>query len=234
MCIMCISMHLLARMKVMLDFVCIGFVKIKIYKMSPSGFVYASSRFKRWCLILCGHFKSDSYVVMSELLQRYIRISFLNTLLSSALRINTVWVRYMVTLLVQNNIQKTHWKQRYRWKRYRSVTRRNVRHFPPAGGRMTPTSVCLWRYREYGDVNKHWRQRRVEPSQEMDVKKMINDYVSSDLISLIFANMYGAASSIQNCVSPLRPVNLRKIWQIWELIATFCFFSYLQYLGRPV
>ena len=43
---------------------------------------------------------------MSELLQRYIRISFLNTLLSSAFRINTVWVQYMVTLLEQNNIQK--------------------------------------------------------------------------------------------------------------------------------
>ena len=31
-----------------------------------------------------------------------------------------------------------------------------------------------------------------------------------------------------------RPVNLRKNWQIWELIATFCFFSSLQYLGCPV
>ena len=31
-----------------------------------------------------------------------------------------------------------------------------------------------------------------------------------------------------------RPVNLRKNRQIWEIIATFCFFSYLQYLGCPV
>ena len=42
----------------------------------------------------------------------------------------------MVTLFVQNNIQEknrtqnTQWKQIYRWKWYRSMTRRNVRHFP--------------------------------------------------------------------------------------------------------
>ena len=121
------------------------------------------------------------------------------------------WIQFwydMVTLFVQNNIQKTRtqnmqWKQRYRWKRYRSVTRRNVRHFPPASGRMTPTSVCLWRHREHGDGNKRWRQRRFEPSQEMDVKKMINGNLSSEFISLLFASVYGAANSIQNCVSPL-------------------------------
>ena len=84
----------------------------------------------------------------------------------------------MVTLFVQNNIQKTRtqnmqWKQRYRWKRYRSVTRRNVRHFPPASGRMTPANVGLWRHREHGDSNKRWRQRRFDPSQEIGVKKMI-------------------------------------------------------------
>ena len=57
----------------------------------------------------------------------------------------------MVTLFVQNNIQKTRtqntqWKQRYRWKRYRSMTWRNGRHFPPASVRMTPINTCLWRY----------------------------------------------------------------------------------------
>ena len=31
-----------------------------------------------------------------------------------------------------------------------------------------------------------------------------------------------------------RPVNLGKNWPIGELIATFCFFLYLQYLGCPV
>ena len=58
----------------------------------------------------------------------------------------------MVTLFVQNNIQKKNElkiqrKQRYRWKRYRSMTRRNFRHFPPATGRMTPNSFCLWRHK---------------------------------------------------------------------------------------
>ena len=64
------------------------------------------------------------------------------------------------------------WKKRSRLKRYCSVTRRKLRHFPPASGRMTPTSVCLWRHREHGDDNKRWRQRRFESSQEMGVKKM--------------------------------------------------------------
>ena len=68
---------------------------------------------------------------------------------------------------------------------------------------MTPTSVCLWRHREHGDGNKRWRQRRFEPSQEMGVKKMINGNLSSEFISLLFASVHGAASSIQNCVSPL-------------------------------
>ena len=58
------------------------------------------------------------------------------------------------------------WKQRYRWKRYRSKTWWNVQHFPPASGRMTQNSVCLWRHRERRDSNKLWRQRRFEPSQE--------------------------------------------------------------------
>ena len=93
----------------------------------------------------------------------------------------------MVPLFVQNNIQKTRtqnsqWKQRYRWKRYRLMTRRNVRHFPPASGRMTPINVCLWRHREHSDSNKRWRQRRFEPSQETGVKKMINGNVSSEFM----------------------------------------------------
>ena len=84
----------------------------------------------------------------------------------------------MVTLLAQNNIQKTRtqntqWKQRYQWKRYRSMTRRYVRHFPPASGRMTPINVCLWRHREHGNSNKRWRQRRFEPSQETGVKAIL-------------------------------------------------------------
>ena len=83
------------------------------------------------------------------------------------------------------------------------MTQRNVRHFPPASGRMTPINVCLWRHREHGDSNKRWRQRRFEPSQETGVKKMINGNVSSEFISLWFASVHGAANSIQNCVSPL-------------------------------
>ena len=39
-------------------------------------------------------------------------------------------------------------------------------------------------------------------SQETSVKKMINGNVSLELNSLWFAGVYGAASSIQNCVSP--------------------------------
>ena len=69
------------------------------------------------------------------------------------------------------------WKQIYRCKQNRSMTRWNVRHFPPASGRMTPNSACFWRHREHGDSNKRWRQRRCEPSQEMGVKKMINSNV---------------------------------------------------------
>ena len=121
----------------------------------------------------------------------------------------------MVNLVVQNNIQKsrtqnTQWKQRYRWKRYRSQTRQNVRYFPPASGRMTPINVCLWRHREYGDSNKRWHQRRFEPSHETGVKKMINGNVSSEFISLWFASVHVAASSIQNCVSPLL-LRLQKV-----------------------
>ena len=100
----------------------------------------------------------------------------------------------MVTLLVQNNIQKTRmqntqWMQRYRWKRYCAMTRRNIWHFPPASGRMTPNSICLWRHRDHGDSNKLWLQRRFQPSQEMGVKKMINCNVSLELISLWFSSV---------------------------------------------
>ena len=114
----------------------------------------------------------------------------------------------MVTLFVQKNIQKNERKirsesKRYRWKWFRSMTRRNVRHFPPDSGRMTPNSVCLWHHREHGDSNKRWRKRRFEPSQETGVKKMIHGNVSSEFISLWFASVYGTAGSIQSCVSPL-------------------------------
>ena len=113
------------------------------------------------------------------------------------------------------NIQKTRtqnsqWKQRYRWKRYRSMTRRNVRHFPPASGRMTPINVYLWHHREHGNSNKSWRQRRFGPSQETGVKKIINGNVSSEFISLWFASVHGAASSIQKFVSPL-VLRLQKV-----------------------
>ena len=114
------------------------------------------------------------------------------------------------TIYKKTRTQNTQWKQRYRWKRYRSMTRRNVRHFPPASGRMTPINVCLWSHREHGDSNKRWRQRRFEPSQETGVKKMINGNVSSEFISLWFASVHGAASSIQNCVSPLL-LRLQKV-----------------------
>ena len=85
----------------------------------------------------------------------WIRLKFLwQTHKGMRLEVLLEWIQFyydMVTLFVQNNIQKartqnTQWNQRYRWKRYRSVIRRNARHFPPASGRMTPTSVCLWRF----------------------------------------------------------------------------------------
>ena len=37
----------------------------------------------------------------------------------------------------------------------------------------------------------------------MGIKKMINGNVSSELILLLFASVYEASSSIQNCISPL-------------------------------
>ena len=134
------------------------------------------------------------------------------------LKVLLEWIQFkydMFTLFVQNNKQKTRmqnmqWKQRYRWKQNRSMTPRNVWHFPPVSGRMTPNSVCLWRHREHGDSNKRWRQRRYELSQETGVKKMINGNVSSEFISLWFASVHGAASYIQNCVSPLL-LRLQKV-----------------------
>ena len=132
----------------------------------------------------------------------------------SAIRINTVLVRYAHPVRTKQNTKnpnaKHAVKQRYRWKRYRSMTQQNVRHFRAAGGRMTPKSVCLWRHREHGDSNKRWHQRRFEPSQETGIKKMISGSVLSELISLWFASVYWAASSIQNSVSPL-VLRLQKV-----------------------
>ena len=93
--------------------------------------------------------------------------------------------------------------------------------FPPASGRMTPINVYLWRNKEHGDSNKCWRQRRFESSQETDVKKMITVNVSSEFISLWYANVHGAASSIQNCFSPLvlrlQKVQERKLCKTYSL-----------------
>ena len=101
------------------------------------------------------------------------------------------------------------------------ITRRNFRHFPPVSGRMTPNRICLWRHRGHGDSNKRWRQRQIEPSQETGVKKMINGNVSSAYISLWFASVHGAASSIQNCVSPLvlrlQIVQERQLFKTYNL-----------------
>ena len=95
-------------------------------------------------------------------------------------------------------------------KHYRSKTRRNVQHFPPASDRMTSISVYLWRHREHGDSNKRWHQRRFEPSQETGIKKMINGNVSLEFISLWFVSVQRAASFIQHCVSPL-VLRLQKV-----------------------
>ena len=62
--------------------------------------------------------------------------------------------------------------------------------------------------------NKRYRQRWFEPSQEWFLKKMINDNVSSDLILLWFASVYGAASYIPNCVSHL-VLRLQKVLERW-------------------
>ena len=99
------------------------------------------------------HVKYETLPLMVQKL--WIRLKFLwQTHKGMRLEVLLEWIQFyydMVTLFVQNNIQKartqnTQWNQRYRWKRYRSVIRRNARHFPPASGRMTPTSVCLWRF----------------------------------------------------------------------------------------
>ena len=99
-------------------------------------------------------------------------------------RFSTIWSPYSYkTIYKKTWTQNTQWKQRYRWKRYCSITRRNVRQFPPANGRMTPNSVCLWRHRKHGDSNERWPLRRFEPLQETGVKKMRNGNVQSKLIS---------------------------------------------------
>ena len=80
-------------------------------------------------------------------------------------------------------------------------------------------SACIrrqaaeWRRLRFYDVirnmassNNRWRQRRLESSQE----NMINGKMSSELILLWFASVYGAASSIQHCVLPL-VLRLRKV-----------------------
>ena len=163
----------------------------KLYKLLPADR-------KTWFLHLCWQWLHRAFEIDLKVLLEWIQL----------------WYD-KVTLFVQNNIQKTRtqntqWKQRYWWKLYRSVAWRNLQHFPPASGRMTPTSVCLWRHRELGNGNKRRRQRRFEPSQEMGVKKMINGNLSSEFISLLFVSLYRAASSIQNCVSPL-VLHLQKV-----------------------
>ena len=47
-------------------------------------------------------------------------------------------------------------------------------------------------------------------SQKTVVKKVINGNVSSEFIALQFASVYGAASSIQNCVSLALALHLQK------------------------
>ena len=60
-------------------------------------------------------------------------------------------------------------------------------------------------------TNKRRRQRRFEPSQEKDVlKKVKHGNMSSELILLWYASVHGAASSIQNCVSP-QALRLQKV-----------------------
>ena len=141
----------------------------------------------------------------------------------SAFRMNTVLVLYGNSVhtkrYTNKRKQNMQWKQWYRWKQNRSMTRRNVRHFPPVSGRMTPNSVCLWRHRGHGDSKNRCRQRQFDPSQKTGVKKMINGNVSSEFISLWFASVDGAASSIQNCVSRL-VLRLQKV-QEGELCKTF-------------
>ena len=109
----------------------------------------------------------------------------------------------MVTLFVKNNIQKQP-SAKYAVKAEMSMKTKSFndsakRQAFSAGKR--PNSVCLWRHSGHGGSNKRWRPRRFEPSQETGVKKMINGNVSSKFISLWFASMQGAASSIQNCAS---------------------------------
>ena len=73
--------------------------------------------------------------------------------------------------------------------------------------RRIPSYDVIW---NMAGSNKRWRQRRFEPSQEKDVlKKIINGNVSSELILLWLASVYGA-SSIQFCVSPL-VLRLQKV-----------------------
>ena len=109
----------------------------------------------------------------------------------------------MVTLLVRNNIQKpkrkTRWKQRYRWKQYRSMTRRNVQHFPPASGRMAFVYYVTGKM-VGSTVATSVDARGDSSNRKKRVFKRLNGNVSSEWISLRFASENGTASSIKNCI----------------------------------
>ena len=130
-----------------------------------------------WCKLLSGYMlllPMTLYRCNTNFLYQFCLFHLIHKVL-----LEWIQIKYdMVTLFVKNNIQKTRtqntqWKQRYRWKLNCSMTWWNGRHFPPASGRMTQNSVCLWSNRKHGDSNKRWRQRQFEPWQETGVRKMI-------------------------------------------------------------
>ena len=111
---------------------------------------------------------------------------------------NTILVWYGNSVRTNNlkktRTQNTQWEQRYGMKNvYRSITRRNVRHFPPTSGQIAFVCDVLGNMGmatsidARGDSSYHKRT---------GVKKMINGkLVSSEMISLWFASVYVVASS---------------------------------------
>ena len=114
----------------------------------------------------------------------------------------------MFTMIVQTNIQNPERKSRTE---SRHIDEKNIVQWLGETFGIFRQLAAEWRriafeyylFWNISSSNKHWRQSRFETSQETVVKKIINGKVSSVLISLWFASVYGATSSNQNCVSPL-------------------------------
>ena len=133
------------------------------------------------------------------------------------LKVLLEWIQLqydMVTLFVQNNVQKPECKIR---SKSRDIDENDIVQWLGETFGIFRRLAAEWRQlvfvydviREHGDSNKRRRQRRFKPLQETGVEKMINGNVP-EFISLWFASVHGAVSCIQNCVLPL-VLRLQKV-----------------------